>query len=316
MKKLKIILIGCNPLTRKGLEAISGLDCCYLCGLITLPVAGASGKANYDPMPEFVAAYPDAVLFTKDVNSRETHEWIKERGPDIMLQLGWSQIFSEETLALPSVFCLGIHPAPLPEGRGAAVINWKIIEGGGAWGNSLFVMQPKTDTGDILDFEPFVIEPRDDAGAAFCKVDRTAVKMLLRTIPKIADGTFTARQQDGSKATRYRKRKPEDGRLEFDWDAEKLGRYVRALTHPYPGAFFESGAARMFIWNAVPNEAVESTRAPGEVIEIIRGYGVSVQCGSGTSLLIKRITPPSDFECWADEWALENALKPGQSLFQ
>ena len=93
------------------------------------------------------------MLWTGDINA--TGDWIKERNPDVVIQCGWSQIFKPHILKIPKKYCLGIHPSPLPEGRGAAVINWKIIESDGKpveWGNSLFVMDPKTDTVAVLDF--------------------------------------------------------------------------------------------------------------------------------------------------------------------
>ncbi len=316
MKKLRVIVVGFNPLTRKGLQVVRELDCCELVGLITMPPEAARGKSNYDPLAELAAELHENTLYIGDINGTRAQEWIRIRNSDIILQLGWSQIFTSETLKLPRMFCVGIHPAPLPVGRGAAVLNWKIIEGGGSWGNSLFIMEPTTDTGDILDFEPFAIEKRDDIYTAFCKVDRTAAMMLRRTLPRLADGTFTAIKQDNSKATRYRKRTPDDGRLDVNWNAEKICRYIHALTHPYPGAFFSMKLGCFLVWQAEKWKADEvDNMMPGSLVSIQHGSGIVIQIGENDSILLKLVTPPGDFECWADEWASEMGLKMGQKLF-
>jgi methionyl-tRNA formyltransferase len=194
------------------------------------------------------------------------------------------------------------------------VINWKIIEGGGEWGNTLFVMKSTTDTGDILDFEPFAIEPRDDVYTAFCKVDKSAAKMMRRVLPRIADGTYTLKKQDKTKATRYYKRTPEDGKVEPGWDASKAQRYVRALTHPYPGAFFHTAKGKLMVWEVETGEKTNLTVEPGAIVEIIPGQGVLVKAGKNDTLLLKRVTPPGDLECWADEWALESGFKKGEVI--
>jgi methionyl-tRNA formyltransferase len=174
-------------------------------------------------------------------------------------------------------------------------------------------MAARTDTGDVLDFEPFVIEPRDDVRTTYEKVDRTAVIMLRRTIPKLAAGTFVRRRQDETLATRYRKRRPEDGKLDPSWDARKALAFVRALTHPYPGAFVEGNAGGLFIWRACIGASAAGS-PPGTVLEIVGGKGIRVQMGCKTSLWLQRVTPPADLECWADEWANIFGLAEGDCV--
>ena len=190
LKKLKTLVIGCTPLARKVAELTQRLT--NSVGIVNLDPSSGSGKCNYDAMFDF----EDEVFYTKDINDKKTIQWIKSRNPDVIIQCGWSQIFNKKVLSLAKKICIGIHPSPLPIGRGAAIINWKIIEGSGRWGNTLFQMEPTTDTGDILDFEPFDIENRDDVRTAYFKVDRTALKMLKRTLPKIAGNSINFLKQD------------------------------------------------------------------------------------------------------------------------
>ena len=282
-------------------------------GVVALHPSLAAGKANYDMLADFRNRRRDSYLWTKDINDTLTFNWLVSQSPEVIIQCGWSQIFTPDTIQIASKLCIGIHPSPLPVGRGAAVINWRLLEGGGEWGNSLFVMEPKTDHGPVLDFEPFLLERRDDVFTAHLKVNRTAVIMLRRTLPKIANGTAAPIAQDRSKVTRYYKRCPADGLMKFEWAAEKLLNYIRGLTMPFPGGFVEATAGKIFIWRA--NRGKDSSgKIPGTVLGIERGEGIRVQVGEGQSVWLTLIRPPNDLDCWADEWAFEQRIEVGQKL--
>jgi len=311
--QLKVLVVGCTPLARKVFALAEELT--EVVGVVNLhPDLGLS-KSNYDTLANFASRRQDDIHWTKDINGEETMHWISERNPDVLIQCGWSQIFSQEVLDLPRMFCIGIHPAPLPVGRGAAVINWKLIEGGGPWGNSLFIMEAKTDTGDVLDFEPFDLEPRDDIRTAHLKVDRTALVMLRRTLPKLAAGTYCRRKQDAAKATRYRKRKPEDGLMYVHWEINKILDFVRALTHPYPGAFFHTVFGQLIVWKA-ERGVDDDDSSPRTIVEIEPGKGILLKLGFNDTLWLTLVTPPNDVECWSDNWARSKKLNVGDVLIE
>ena len=181
------------------------------------------------------------------------------------------------------------------------------------WGNSMFVMDEKTDTGDILDFEPIQIQSRDDIRTSFFKVDRSSIKMLKRTLPMIESGQYDKIKQDNSKATRFYKRKPSDGLLDFNWSSDKILNYVRALTYPYPGSFFSYKSKDIMVWRASLGMQFHGA-INGEVLEIRDGKGIHVKVGNDLSIWIEYISDENDLECWADEWAKEVNLKVGDVL--
>lgn len=306
--RLRVISIGTTPMTRKINDLLEEMDCVDLVGVVNLNPEKFSSRSNFEPMHDFKSRRPLDIFYTENINEYKTIKWIKEKTPDIILQSGWSQIWKKEILEVPKIFCIGIHAAPLPEGRGAAILNWKLIEGGGSWGNSLFIMEEKTDTGDVLDFEPFDLEPRDDIRMAYLKADRTALKMVKRTLPKLLDGTYTRISQNGKNGRRYFKRTPKDGKLEFNWVAEKIYNYVRALTHPYPGGFFETKYGNLIVWT-MEVDTCKSEYLPGTVIEIRSGRGILVQVGEQSRIWLKAVEPENDVEVWSDIWAMEKAIE-------
>ena len=309
---INTLVVGCTPLARKVTTLLENIS--NLVGVVNLHPEKGLSKSNYEYMADFVSRRADDIFWRKDINNEETISWMKDRQPDVVVQCGWSQIFKPQVLEIPTKYCIGIHPSPLPIGRGAAVINWKLIKNGNddiEWGNSLFVMEPKTDTGDILDYEPFVIETRDDVRTAYLKVDKTALTMLNRVLPKIGDGTVKLTPQDKLKATRFYKRKPEDGKINLEWSAAKINNYVRALTHPYPGAFLQLKEEKLFIWST--QVGIKWGEEPGTILQIRKGCGVMVKTYDDSAICLKRVSYRG-VEQWADDWASDLDLKEGDNL--
>jgi len=302
--KLKVVSIGTTPMTRKINDLLERMECVELCGVVNLNPEKFSSRSNFEPLYEFRSRRPSDIFYTEDINSFKTVEWVKGRNPDVIIQSGWSQIWKKDILNIPNLYCLGIHAAPLPEGRGAAILNWKLIEGGGPWGNSLFIMEEKTDLGDIIDFEPFILEDRDDVRTAYLKADRTALTMIKRTLPKILDNSICRNSQKGKQGSRYYKRTPEDGLIDLNWHSTKICNHIRALTHPYPGAFISSVYGKIIIWSAEPALG-NYGKKPGDLIKIEDGRGVLLQTGDGSALWLKAIEPENDTEVWADIWIKE-----------
>ena len=142
--------------------------------------------------------------------------------------------------------------------------------------------------------------------------------MLKRTLPKIESKSFKRTKQKKSKATRFYKRKPSDGLFYFNWNAGKILNYIRALTSPYPGAFF--------IWESFDNHSIIVWKAslgkvnsthfdiPGMILRIEDGKGIQVLVGDNETIWIEFISDENGLECWADEWARDEFLSVGDII--
>ena len=299
---MKALVTGANGFV--GRHVVKKLLEIGSCDIIATSLEAQGSCISKDPRIKYIS---------KDLTETGSDAYGLFEKPDMLIQCGWSQIFKKRILEIPSKFCIGIHPSPLPIGRGAAILNWKLIEGGGEWGNTLFIMSSKTDVGDILDFEPFILEPRDSIYTAYLKADRTAIKMIKRTIPKIIDGSFVKKEQKANISTRYYKRSPKDGLIDVTWGAEKIINYVRALTKPFPGAILNTSLGDMIVWDIKLGDISEESK-PGTILDIVEGRGLLLNVGDKQSVWLTLITPPGDFECWVDEWAIERGLNIGQEL--
>jgi methionyl-tRNA formyltransferase len=145
-------------------------------------------------------------------------------------------------------------------------INWAVLHGETQTGATLHYMVKRPDAGDIVDREAVSIGPRETAQDVFIKVTVAARNTLERNIDAIKQGCPPRHPQDESQASYYGGRQPEDGRIDWRADARRIFNLIRALTHPYPGAFTDIDGRRFFIWWAEPRPELEGQ--PGQVVSV------------------------------------------------
>ena len=220
-------------------------------------------------------------LRVKNVNQPESIDWIRQRAPDLLLVVGWTQLVREELLDVPRLACLGFHASLLPRYRGRAPVNWALIHGERETGNTMIVLAPGADEGDIVSQRRIPITDEDDCGTLYDKVAATEVEMLAEVLPAIRDGQMPRIEQDDREASVMPRRRPEDGVVDWAQPARKIFNWVRALTHPYPGAFTSSARGRVLIWKVEESGEPDGGSAlPGAVRHDDRGWPL-VACASG-----------------------------------
>jgi methionyl-tRNA formyltransferase len=208
-----------------------------------------------------IPVWEDADLKSEDVFSQ-----IQRLNPTLILSFYYRNLIPERILALASIGAFNLHGSLLPKYRGCAPVNWAIINGEHTTGVTLHRMVRKADAGDIVDQEAVPIEFEDIALTVMGKLCGAAVKVLTRQYDPLLTGTFTTRPQNEAEATYFRRRTPEDGRIDWTRSAVEIYNQIRALTHPYPGAWTSApGQDRLFIWKAVPIPST-TVHPPGTLI--------------------------------------------------
>jgi len=217
-------------------------------------------------------------IYTPDnVNTPEWIERIRALRPDLIFSFYYRHLISERVLDFAPLGSYNMHGSLLPKYRGRAPINWAVLHGETETGASLHVMTKRADAGDIVDQEPVSIGPEETARDVFVKVTAAARRVLERQIDNLLRGAAPRRVQDETAATYFGGRGPEDGRIDWRLDARAICNLVRAVTHPYPGAFTELDGRRFYIWKARPASA---SGRPGE---IIRTSPLTVAAGGGST---------------------------------
>jgi len=172
----------------------------------------------------------------------------------------------------------------LPKYRGRAPVNWAILNGETETGNTLMVLEPGADQGDIVCQRKIPITYDDDCRTIYEKVSETECEMLDEVLPLIRQGRLPRVKQDSTTATVMPKRRPEDGLMDWHWTSRRLYDWVRALTHPYPGAFTFLAQEKIMIWKAAAVES-PSNDLPGTITLDSDGWP-KVATGDGSLRLL------------------------------
>ncbi|NLH95365.1 MAG: formyltransferase [Synergistaceae bacterium] len=255
------------------------------------------------------AAEAGIPVFTpENINAPEEIERIRGLRPDILFSFYYRKLISKEILDIPPLGAYNMHGSLLPRYRGRACVNWAVLKGETRTGATLHVMTEKADAGDILDQEAVPIDFTDTAQDVFWKVRDAARKVLARTWPLLREGRAPRTPQDESLATTFGRRRPSDGRIDWNRSALELYNLVRAVTHPFPGAFSYIGERKWFVWKAWPLESGGKDQA-GQVLEL---DPLVIGTGEG-SLRIDRCQLEGEPETDGADFA-SRSLRPGQRL--
>lgn len=218
--------------------------------LITLEDGQAKNKSGRIYLDDLSRLHGIPLLKIRNINDPAVIEALREREIDWLMIIGWSQIAGPELLHTPALGCIGMHPTLLPEGRGRAAVPWAILKGLDRTGVTLFKLDEGVDTGDIIGQEVIALEKGVTATELYERVERAHISLIDRFWRDIAEGSVRLHPQDHAAATVWPGRKPEDGKITGGMTMEEADRMVRAVTHPYPGAFYQEGDQVLRIWSA------------------------------------------------------------------
>ncbi len=248
-------------------------------------------------------------------NTAEFINLLRRLNPELILSIYYRKLLSKEILSVPRLGGLNLHGSLLPRYRGRAPVNWVLVNGETETGVTLHYMVEKADAGDIVTQKKFPIDIDDTALSLYGKLTNAAVELLKETYPLLQEGKAPRIPQDPRLASKFGGRRPEDGRI--NWDSTALSAYnlIRAVTHPYPGAFTLLHGKRLYIWKALLNSELSSNKKgfPGKVEAIEKRKGVVVSTGEG-SLLVTRMQYEGFEEMAADEVAERHGLQLGTLL--
>ncbi len=220
----------------------------------------------FKSVKELAARNNIPVCTPQSVNTPEWIDRIRTWAPQLIFSFYYRNMIKEDILSIPPLGAFNMHGSLLPKYRGRVPINWAVLHGEKESGVTLHYMVKRADAGDIVDQQAVPILHDDTAQAVFQKVVKAARIVLERQIDALLKGTAPRQKQDESQATYFGGRKPEDGRIDWTQSAEKIYNLIRAVTHPYPGAFTEQDGKRLFIWWAKPCKDADCSGASGQVL--------------------------------------------------
>ena len=267
--------------------------------VVTQPDARAGrGRAlRPPPVKELAASYGIPALQPERLRDRAAIAQIASLRPTLQIVVAYGQIIPVEILDLPEQGTLNVHASLLPRWRGASPISAAILHGDEETGVTIMLVDETEDTGDILRQRPTSIDPAEHAEHLSDRLAQLGADLLMETIPDWLDGKIAPQPQDSSLATRARRVKKQQGRIDWNASADEIARHVRAYT-PWPAATTMLGVSAIRITQASSNEQTASGE-PGLIV----GAGETIDVATGEGLLaIERLQRAGKRELSAEEF--------------
>jgi methionyl-tRNA formyltransferase len=206
--------------------------------------------------------------------------------PAVIYSFSYRHLIPESVLEMASLGAFNLHPSLLPAYRGRAPVNWVLVNGERETGVTLHHMVARADAGDIVGNRAVAIDDSDNALTLYRKLVPLGVELIDELHPKIVAGTAPRRKMDIAKGSYFGRRKPEDGRIDWRWPARRIFNLVRAVTHPYPGAFCFVGGRKLLVWEAKIGAENGACGGPGKIIRETADGALEVEAGEG-SVVVK-----------------------------
>ncbi len=237
------------------------------------------GKAlRFPPVKENALSYGIEVFQPHRIREAKNIEKLRQYQADLIVVAAYGQILPKEILEMTPYGCVNVHASLLPKYRGAAPIQWAIIDGETVTGVTTMKMDEGLDTGDMIDKKVVEIAPDETAGTLFDKLMEAGKELILETIAKLEAGTAVFTKQEDQLSCYAKMLKKEMGNIDFTKSAAEIERLVRGL-NPWPSAYTSYAGKLLKIWSATATEGHESD-TPGEIIRVEKDV-LAVQTGDG-----------------------------------
>ncbi len=278
---MKVIFMGTPDFSVGTLEALieAGHEVALV---VTQPdkPKGRGGKMQYTPVKEVAVAHNIPVYQPKRIREPECIEELRKYNADIMVVIAFGQILPKEILEMTPYGCVNVHASLLPSYRGAAPIQWAVINGEKVSGVTTMQMNEGLDTGDMLLKVEIPLDEKETGGSLHDKLAEAGARLCVETLDALKAGTVTPEKQ-GDSPTAYAKMLDKHmGKIDWKMSAKEIERLIRGL-NPWPSAYtrWNENDKGMKIWEAEVAEG-QTDKAAGTVVEVAKD-GFFVQTGDG-----------------------------------
>lgn len=266
---MRIIFMGTPDFSVGTLEAL--IEAGHEIALVVTQPDKPKGRGKtmqFPPVKEAALAHNLEVYQPRRVREPECIEYLRKYQPDMIVVVAFGQILPKEILDMPKYCCVNVHASLLPKYRGAAPIQWAVINGEKVTGVTTMRMDEGLDTGDMIMKTELELDAEETGGSLFDRLAVTGARLCVETLEKIQQGTAVYTPQKHEEATHTTMIKKQLGEIDFTKSAEEIERLIRGL-NPWPSAYTKCGDKTLKIWKASVVD-MESTaeNQPGTVISV------------------------------------------------
>jgi methionyl-tRNA formyltransferase len=311
---LRIVFMGTAELACASLETLAAQPDFTVLAVVTQPDRPKGRDLKLQPSPVKASALRLQLAVLQPERARNA-DFVAQLGalrPELIVVVAYGQILPPEILALPRFGCLNVHTSLLPKYRGAAPIQWAILNDESETGVTVMRMDAGLDTGDILAQTTTPITPEDDSQTLHDRLAGLGAGLLAKTIRDHVAGRMTPRPQPIEGVSHARKIVKDDGLLDWTLPARALWNKVRAFT-PWPGAFTHLPAhPKPRLLKICHAEVIEASGEPGVFLQA-DANGIVAACGQG-ALRISSLQLEGGRRLAAREFLAGHPLSPGQKF--
>lgn len=274
---MKVVFMGTPDFAVGTLERIIE-DGHEVAAVVTQPdkPKGRGREPVMPPVKQTALAHGIPVLQPEKVRAPEVVEELKKIAPQVIVVVAFGQLLPQAILELPAFGCVNVHASLLPAYRGAAPIQWAVIDGLEETGVTTMQMNKGLDTGDILLQAKLALAPKETGGSLFDRLCVLGAELLSETLRGLEAGTIQPVKQDDTKSSYAKMLDKAMGNLDFTRPAEELERLVRGL-NPWPSAYTKLNGRQLKIWDCEVCESAPGIE-PGTVFAVDK-QSFAVACG-------------------------------------
>ena len=269
---------------------------------------GRGMKQSAGPVKELALARGIEVLQPTTLRDAAAAEQLRALRPDVLAVVAYGRILPDALLEIPKYGAINVHGSLLPKYRGAAPIQWAVLNGDEGTGVTIMQLDEGLDTGDILMVEPVTIDPEETSGELFDRVSAVGAGTLVTALEKIEAGELTPRKQDNAAATMAPPLTKDMAQFDFTQDAAHIHNWVRGM-NPWPVAWFAQDGKRIKVLESRLTENPQHA-APGTVLAL---KPLTIAAENGAVALLT-VTPEGGKPMAGTAWAAGRRLKAGDSL--
>ncbi len=312
---MKVVYMGTPDFAVAPLEAIIQAGH-QVSVVVTQPdkQKGRGKEVQMTPVKECALRHGIPVFQPVKIKEAEAIEQLKQYPADIFVIAAFGQILSEEILNMPKYGCINIHASLLPAYRGAAPIQWVILNGEKETGVTIMQMAKGLDTGDMLCKKVISIDPKETGESLHDKLMEAGAQLIVEALPKIERGELIPEKQDDTLSSYASRLTKSMGLIDWSKDAAELERLVRGL-NSWPSAYTFYHGKTLKIWEAdVIEGGADSSFAPGTVACVEKDF-FDVVCGKGL-LRIRSLQLEGKKRVSVKDFLLGYEVKAGLLLLQ
>lgn len=277
---MRIVFMGTPDFSVPTLEALVASEH-EVVGVVTQPdkPKGRGKEIHMSPVKECALQHNIPVYQPVRARDEAFVDEMRALNPDVMVVIAFGQILPKSLLELPKYGCVNIHASLLPKYRGAAPIQWAVINGDEETGITTMMMDVEMDTGDMLEKTVVKLDTEETGGSLFDRLSLLGGDLILSTLSKLEKGEIIPVPQDHEKATYVKKISKSMGDIDWTMDAVSIERLVRGL-NPWPSAFTRWNGKMLKIWEAKVLPDPDVKLPCGSVISA-SDEGLKIQTGAG-----------------------------------